>query len=886
MPPPKRRGMAYNYGMRPAENYPFAEVEARVQKRWEDARAFAADESAPGEKFYCLSMFPYPSGRLHMGHMRNYTIGDMLARHRRMLGCNVLQPLGWDAFGLPAENAAIDNNIAPAVWTRGNIREMRAQLKQLGLAIDWRRDLATCAPEYYRWEQQFFVRLFKKGLVYQKKAAVNWDPVDNTVLANEQVVDGCGWRSGAPVERREIPMYFMKITAYADELLEDLDNLPGWPESVKTMQKNWIGRSEGVRVFLPLDGRSDSLECFSTRPDTLFGATFCAIAPEHPLARECAQNDAKLAEFVNECKRLGVSEESLEKAEKRGYDTGLRVCHPFAPERKLPVFAANFILAQYGTGAIYGCPAHDQRDLEFARAYGLPVIPVVLPPGKPAEKFSIENTAYTGGGTMLNSGFMDGMDSAAAKSRAIDELEKIGRGKREIQYRLRDWGVSRQRYWGCPIPVIHCPKCGAVPAPEEDLPVLLPENAAIDGRGSPLAKMDSFTQCSCPECGGAARRETDTLDTFVESSWYFARFASHDCNENMVDERAAYWMPVDRYVGGIEHACLHLLYARFFHKLMRDAGMYPKTERYREPFTNLLCQGMVLNDAFYAETKNGRVRISPGGVRIKTDAKGGIVGGTDARGNDVVYEGRIKMSKSSNNGVDPEELVAAYGADTARLFILFAAPPEQSLDWSDDGVRGCSRFLNRLWRAAEEFLRRREEPDGGGADAKKTAAARLRLHQYLAKAGYDMERMRFNNIPSAAMNIINELHSVMGEGTAGEAAAFLEEGFSAVLRLLAPAAPHIAQELWEKLGFNAECEFIADAPWPEAEKDVLAARALVKMAAQINGKRRGELEISAAAEDAEIEEAARAVPAVAKELSGRAVRKVIIVSGKIVNFVV
>ncbi|MGI9307441.1 MAG: leucine--tRNA ligase [Gammaproteobacteria bacterium] len=862
--------------------YPFAEIEPRVQQRWDEARAFAAEENHPGEKFYCLSMFPYPSGRLHMGHMRNYTIGDMVARHQRMLGRNVLQPLGWDAFGMPAENAAIDNNIPPAVWTRRNIGEMRAQLKRLGLAVDWRREIATCAPEYYRWEQQFFTRLFAQGLIYKKKATVNWDPADNTVLANEQVVDGCGWRSGAPVERREIEMYFMKITQYADELLEELDNLEGWPESVKTMQRNWIGRSQGARVFLPLEGRDDALECYSTRPDTLFGATFCAVAPEHPLALACAEKDADCAAFIAECRHLGVSEEALEKAEKRGYDTGLRCIHPFAPERKLPVFVANFILAQYGTGAIYGCPAHDQRDLDFARQKNLPVIPVVLPPGA-ADNFAITKTAHAGGGTMINSAFMNGMDSESAKTAAVAELEKIGLGRGEIQYRLRDWGVSRQRYWGCPIPIIHCAKCGDVPAPENDLPVLLPEDAKIDGRGSPLAKMDSFAACTCPRCGGKARRETDTLDTFVESSWYFARYASYDCEDGMADKRAAYWMPVDQYIGGIEHACLHLLYARFFHKLMRDAGMYPKTARYGEPFAKLLCQGMVLNNAFYRETADGRVWTPPEEITPQTDGKGKITGGADKNGNAVKYAGRVKMSKSANNGVDPEEWVAAYGADTARLFILFAAPPEQSLDWSDEGVRGCSRFLNRLWNAADNFLTWQAND---APAAQKTAAARLRIHELLAKADYDINRMRYNNIPSAAMSMIHELQDLMRDSGGADAAECLREGFSVILRLLAPAVPHITQALWEKLQFAETCEFIADAPWPKADTALLAARARVKLAVQINGKRRGEMEIPAAADNAEIELAAREIPAVQKELSARAARKVIVVPGRIVNFVV
>ena len=890
-------------------SYPFASVEPQIQRRWETARLFEAEETTAARKYYCLSMFPYPSGRLHMGHVRNYTIGDMFARWRRMCGDNVLQPLGWDAFGLPAENAAIDNNIAPAVWTERNIDEMRAQLKRLGLAIDWRREHATCHPEYYRWEQLLFVRLFEKGLIYKRKTTVNWDPVDNTVLANEQVVDGRGWRSGAPIERRDIPMYFMKITAYADELLEELDNLPGWPESVKTMQKNWIGRSEGARIFLPIDGRDDTIECFTTRPDTIFGATFCAIAPEHPLARQCAENDSALAEFIGECRHLAISEEALEKAEKRGYDTGLRVRHPFDSERLLPVYVANFILAQYGTGAIYGCPAHDQRDLGFARTKNLPVIPVVMPPNADADSFAIADTAYTGDGVMIHSDFLNGLTSADAKQHAIAALEKINLGKREQQYRLRDWGVSRQRYWGCPIPVVHCPQCGDVATAENDLPVRLPHDAAIDGRGSPLAKMDDFVKCQCPKCGQVARRETDTLDTFFESSWYFARFASYDCDNAMVDDKAAYWMPVDQYIGGIEHACLHLLYARFFHKLMRDADMYPadskNSARYNEPFVNLLCQGMVLNNAYYREGKNGRTWLPPAEVSPTTNNKGKIIGGVAPDGGEVQYAGRVKMSKSENNGVDPAALIENYGADTARLFILFAAPPEQSLDWSDEGVRGCSRFLNRLWAAVME-LKPSVSPNHNTAaqsaamDDKQLeiliAATRSNIHKLLAKADYDMQRMRFNNIPSAAMNLLNELKPILQARAASDGAllqkteTFLRlEGLSPILRLLAPAVPHITQALWDELQLAQQPdmpEFIAAAAWPQADKTLLADAAEQTLIVQVNGKKRGQITVAADADDAAVSAAAQTLPPVQKELGGGKPRKTIVVRGRIVNFVV
>ena len=893
-----------------AVNYPFAEVESRVQKQWDDCATFVADEKRSGDKFYCLSMFPYPSGRLHMGHVRNYAIGDMIARYRRMLGDNVLQPLGWDAFGLPAENAAIDNNIAPAVWTRRNIDEMRAQLKRLGLAIDWRREFATCDADYYRWEQQLFVRLFRQGLIYKKEAMVNWDPVDNTVLANEQVVDGRGWRSGAAVERREIPMYFMRITEYADELLEELDLLEGWPESVKTMQKNWIGRSEGARIFFPLCGREDVLECFSTRPDTLFGATFCAIAPEHPLALECAKNNKLLTDFIAECRHLSVSEEALEKTDKRGYDTGLRVSHPFDPSKQLPVYVANFILMQYGTGAIFGCPAHDQRDLDFAHSEKLPVIPVLLPNETAEADFAIGDTAYSGDGTMINSEFLNGLDSKSAIQRAMEELEKNDNGRREQQYRLRDWGVSRQRYWGCPIPIIHCSQCGEVPEEESALPVLLPEDAKIDGRGSPLAKMEEFVSCKCPQCGAAARREIDTLDTFFESSWYFARFASHTCQTAMIDENAVYWMPVNQYVGGIEHACLHLLYARFFHKLMRDAKMYPKETRYNEPFTNLLCQGMVLNHAYYSQTASGRAWATTAEVSPQMNEKGKIIGGTNAAKEEVQYAGRVKMSKSFNNGVDPENLIAEWGADTARLFILFASPPEQSLDWSDDGVRGCARFLNRLWHAAiglkqwQELLQTSSNGDSNDESQKYITQTRRRLHEILSKASYDMERQKFNNIPAAAMSMVNELQTAAAKFTDKEysgdkaaAAALLDEGFSIVLRLLAPATPHIAQDLWQQLQFDKQvfdslpakyANFIADAPWPKADEAILAARESVVLAVQVNGKLRGQIEVATDISSEEAEKTARQLSAVERDIDARGgnVRKVIIVPNRVINFVV
>ncbi|MGI9337863.1 MAG: leucine--tRNA ligase [Gammaproteobacteria bacterium] len=831
--------------------HPFAKIEEQAQKKWLERGLFRADDNGAGDKFYCLSMFPYPSGRLHMGHVRNYTIGDMISRYRRMLGDNVLQPMGWDAFGLPAENAAMANNIHPAKWTRDNMNEMREQLMRLGLAVDWRREIATCDASYYRWEQTFIARLFDKGLVYKKTAVVNWDPADKTVLANEQVVDGRGWRSGAPIERRKVPMYFMKITAYAEELLNDLDSLTGWPPSVVAMQRNWIGKSFGARIKMPLAGRDDVLEVFTTRPDTIFGATFCAIAPEHSLAAECAAKDDKAAAFIQECGRLSVSEEAIKTADKKGYDTGLRVEHPLDRSRKLPVFIANFILAQYGSGAIFGCPAHDQRDLEFARQCRLPVVAVVSPKGD--DDFKITDTAYTGSGVMINSAFLNGMPNEKAKKAATEKLAAMDLASTEVQYRLRDWGISRQRYWGCPIPIVHCAKCGDVP--ETNLPVMLPDIKAEAGKplSAALAQNEDFVNCQCPKCGGAAKRETDTMDTFVESSWYFARYASYDCGDKMVDGRAASWLPVDQYIGGVEHAVLHLLYSRFFHKLMRDAGMYPQTARYAEPFKRLLCQGMVLKD-----------------------------GG--------------KMSKSRGNTVDPQELIERYGADTARLFMLFAAPPEQSLEWSDEGVRGSARFLARLWAAGEElpkhceqiaqsFDKETDKANAGGAAERQNTGREM--HKILAKANYDMERQRLNNIPSAAMKMLNLMMAFSAariksgsscEVEAQKAAALLRESFGIILRLLSPAVPHLCDALWERLGYEGE---LSIAPWPKAEAESGGERMMV---VQINGKKRGQITLAADADEQAARKAAENIPAVARELSGRKVKKVIVIAGRVINF--
>lgn len=820
--------------------YPHRAVEQDAQALWAARGEFTAREEDAGEKFYCLSMFPYPSGRLHMGHVRNYTIGDMLSRYRRMCGDNVLQPMGWDAFGLPAENAAIDNNIPPHIWTQNNIAEMRSQLVRLGLAVDWSRELATCDASYYVWEQLLFVRLFKQGLVYKKKSVVNWDPVDNTVLANEQVVDGCGWRSGAPIERRTIPMYFMAITKYADELLDELDNLPGFPESVKTMQRNWIGRSDGVLVRFAVEpceipGAAEiPLEFYSTRPDTIYGVTFCAIAPEHPLATAAAKTDPALQAFIDDCSKLAVAEGALESVEKSGYRLPMSARHPLE-DRTIPIYVANYILAQYGTGAIYGCPAHDQRDLDFARQYGLPVIPVIAPAAD-ATPPDITDTALLDEGYLINSHAFNGLHYQEAQQQIIAKFESLGVGRGQRAYRLRDWGISRQRYWGCPIPIIHCDACGDVPEREENLPVRLPTDVQLDGRGSPLGRMDAFVNCTCPQCGQPARREVDTMDTFVESSWYFARFAAHDCTTAIIDERAHQWMPVAQYIGGIEHACLHLLYARFFHKLMRDAGFYPKDKRYDEPFARLLCQGMVLKDG-------------------------------------------AKMSKSKGNTVDPQALIDTYGADTARLFMLFAAPPEHALEWSDNGVKGCARFLTRLWEIGQDFPQWLAEASEPGADGESDAVQQHRrtFGEILQKANYDMERMRYNNIPSAAMRIANLLTKI--RSTAG-VRALLNEMMSALLRLLAPAVPHITQALWTQLGYG---ELIATASWPHSEQ--AATPQDQKLVVQVNGKKRAQITAPPDASEDEVLRIALADDAVARFVTSPPI-KTVVVPNKIVNIVV
>jgi leucyl-tRNA synthetase len=851
-------------------------IERDAQHFWESHRSFRVIEDVAKRKFYCLCMFPYPSGKLHMGHVRNYTIGDVLSRYHRMRGFNVLQPMGWDAFGLPAENAAMANRVPPAKWTYDNIAYMKAQLKSLGFAIDWARELATCSPDYYKWNQWLFTRLFKKGLAYKKTGVVNWDPVDQTVLANEQVIEGRGWRTGALVEKREIPMYFLRITQYAEELLAALDDLPGWPEQVKLMQKNWIGRSEGVRVGFPyqLDDEKRVLWVFTTRADTLMGATFCAVAAEHPIAAWAAKRDPKIAAFVEECKRGAVMEAELAQIEKKGMPTGMSVTHPLSGE-KLPVWVANYVLMGYGEGAVMAVPAHDERDFEFAHKYRLPIKPVIRhplgervdPPWRPE---------YAEYGVCINSGKYNGLDYQQAVDAIGADLEKMSLGEKQVQWRLRDWGISRQRYWGCPIPIVHCPSCGDVPVPDAELPVTLPEHLVPDGTGNPLAKMPQFYETKCPSCGRAARRETDTMDTFVDSSWYFARYCCPDQQGAMVDERANYWMAVDQYIGGIEHAILHLLYSRFFQRLMRDEGLMPGVA---EPFTNLLTQGMVLAESYYRDTGGRREWINPADVVVERDDKGRMVAARTQDGAPVVYDGLGTMSKSKNNGVDPQELIEKYGADTARFFVIAQSPPTNTLEWSDNGVAGAARFLRRLWTYGAAFGRVR----GAKMDAAKLDAAakktRYEIHSQLRQANYDFGKYQFNTVASAGIKIFNALEDL---APSDASRAVVEEGFSILLRLLSPIAPHITHHLWRELGYGTD---VLQAPWPEADAAALEQDE-IELVVQVNGKLRGSIRVPKAAGRGEIEELARANPNVQRFVAGQDVKKVVVVPGRLVNLVV
>ncbi|MCW8901073.1 MAG: leucine--tRNA ligase [Gammaproteobacteria bacterium] len=808
------------------------QIEEQIQQHWEDNKVFKAVEDPNKEKYYCLSMFPYPSGRLHMGHVRNYTIGDVISRYQRMQGKNVMQPMGWDAFGLPAENAAIKNNVPPAKWTRENIDYMRAQLKRLGLGYDWDRELATCDKDYYRWEQWLFTRLYEKGLVYKKTAGVNWCPNDLTVLANEQVIDGKCWRCDSDVEKKDIPQWFMKITDYADELLDELDNLEGWPDQVRTMQRNWIGRSQGVEISFGLAGRNEKLKVFTTRPDTLMGVSYVAVAAEHPLATEAAKKFDNVAAFIKECAKTDTAEASLETMEKKGIDTGLKAIHPVSGEH-VPVFIANFVLMGYGEGAVMAVPGHDQRDWEFATKYGLSINQVIAPLNN--EECDLTKEAFTEKGKLINSGEFDGLTSADAFEKISNYLTTRNNGKKRTTYRLRDWGVSRQRYWGAPIPIVNCDKCGEVPVPEKDLPVVLPENVQFEGVGSPIKKMPEFYQTTCPSCGGKAERETDTFDTFMESSWYYARYASVGNDKAMLDERANYWLPVDQYVGGIEHAILHLLYARFFNKLMRDVGLIDNDE----PIKNLLTQGMVLKDG-------------------------------------------SKMSKSKGNTVDPQGLIDQYGADTARLFMMFAAPPEQSLEWSDAGVEGASRFLKRLWRLVFEHVEKGTVADLDAHSLNDTQKdIRRQAHETISKVSDDIgRRFTFNTAIASVMELINALLKFNDDSEQGRAV--MQESLQSIVLVLSPIVPHITHELWKTLG---QTSLLLDQAWPKVDEAALVKDSL-QIIVQVNGKLRSRIDLPASAGKDEIEQTALKDENVKRFTEGNQVVKVIVVPGKLVNIVV
>lgn len=817
------------------------EVEAQAQQYWEQHQSFKVSEDSSREKFFCLSMFPYPSGHLHMGHVRNYLIGDVIARHQRMLGKNVLQPMGWDAFGLPAENAALQRKIPPAQWTWSNIDYMRKQLKQLGYAYDWSRELATCHPDYYRWEQWFFTRLFEKGLVYKKEAEVNWDPVDQTVLANEQVVDGRGWRSGALVERRKIPQWFIKITAYAQELLDDLAKLDGWPEEVRTMQANWIGRSEGVQLSFGVAGRTDELTVYTTRPDTLMGVTYVAVAPQHPLAEAAAASNPALAAFIKDQSHVKVAEADMATMEKLGMDSGFKAIHPISGEQ-VPVFVANFVLMSYGTGAVMAVPAHDQRDYEFARKYGLPIKQVIRPADN-AQSCDLSEKAFTEKGVLVNSGEFDGLDSAAAFEKIAEWLRARGKGEKQVNFRLRDWGVSRQRYWGTPIPIINCGTCGSVPVPEKDLPVVLPEDVSFVDAGSPIKRMPEFYQVKCPSCGADAERETDTFDTFMESSWYYARYACPDFKTGMLDKRADYWLPVDQYIGGIEHAILHLLYARFFHKLMRDEGLVSSDE----PFQRLLTQGMVLKDG-------------------------------------------SKMSKSKGNTVEPAALIEQYGADTVRLFTMFAAPPSQSLEWSDSGVEGSARFLRKLWRTMSAHDGSQVVSLKGAELTAEQKQLRFKTHSTLQKVGDDYgRRQTFNTAVAAVMELVNAVNKFQDEQDTTSASdlarlnlSVVHEALEIVLLALSPIVPHFCHALWQHLGHT---DAIINRPWPSVDESALVQDE-IQLVIQVNGKLRGKLTVARDCDKATLEKLALADNNVQKHTEGLTVRKIIVVPEKLINIVV
>ncbi|MBT3070060.1 leucine--tRNA ligase [Rhodomicrobium sp. Az07] len=866
------------------ERYNAPEREKHWQRIWEEQQTFltSADRSRP--KYYVLEMFPYPSGRIHVGHVRNYTMGDVVARYKRARGFNVLHPFGWDAFGLPAENAAIQKNVNPREWTYDNIEAMRTQLKRIGLSLDWTREFATCDPDYYHQQQRIFQAFHKKGLVYRKKSKVNWDPVDHTVLANEQVIDGRGWRSGALVEQKELAQWFFKITHYADDLLDGLDTLDKWPDKVRLMQRNWIGKSQGLLMRFNLSGEKvpadfGSVQVFTTRPDTIFGASFIGISPEHPLAKELAKTDAKLAEFIEDCRRIGTAQEDIDRAEKKGYDTGIVAAHPFRSTTKLPVYVANFILMDYGTGAIFGCPAHDQRDLDFARKYKLKVKAVVIPEGTDPAEFKVGDEAYTGPGLLQNSSFLNGLTVEAAKEEVAERLAKRSMGEKKTSFRLRDWGVSRQRYWGCPIPVIHCEKCGVVPVPDEDLPVRLPDDVSFDKPGNPLDHHPTWKHVTCPTCGGKATRETDTFDTFVDSSWYFARFTAPHAAEPVESAEADYWLPVDQYIGGVEHAILHLLYARFFTRAMRDCGYLGLAE----PFNALFTQGMVLHETYFDDKQNW---LAPDEVTIETE--NGVRKAFRLEGaREPVSIGSIeKMSKSKKNTIDPDLFTQHYGADVARWFVLSDSPPERDVVWTEEGVQGAWRFTQRVWRLLNEA-----EPRLAPLDAKAPAtfsapaqALRRAAHKGLAAVAEEIEGLRFNRAIAAVYEFANALQAALQDkATAGdESFGFaLREASVFFMHMINPIMPHLAEEGYSLLGYNT---LLANEPWPEVERSLLVDDT-VTIAVQVNGKRRDEIVVPRNADRADLEAAALRLESVTRAVDGRPIKKVIVVPERIVNVV-
>ncbi|WP_299001964.1 leucine--tRNA ligase [uncultured Shewanella sp.] len=854
------------------EQYNPSTVEEKVQEHWKNTKTFEVTEDENKEKFYCLSMFPYPSGRLHMGHVRNYTIGDVVARYQKLQGKNVLQPIGWDSFGLPAENAAIKNSSAPAPWTYENIDYMKNQLKMLGFGYDWSREIATCTPEYYRWEQWFFTKLYEKGLVYKKTASVNWCPNDETVLANEQVIEGCCWRCDTEVEQKEIPQWFIKITDYADELLRDIDELEGWPEQVKAMQRNWIGRSEGIEMTFQVEGQDSSFDIYTTRPDTVMGVTYVAIAAAHPLALQAAKGNAELSAFIEECKNAGTTEAEMAVMEKKGVATGLNAIHPLTGEA-VPIWVGNFVLMNYGTGAVMSVPAHDQRDYEFAHKYGIDIKGVI----KPNEgEFDISEAAFTEKGILFDSGEFDGLDFQAAFDAIDAKLTAEGKGKRQVNFRLRDWGVSRQRYWGAPIPMVTLADGSVVPTPEEQLPVILPEDVIMDGIQSPIKADKEWAKTQVN--GQDALRETDTFDTFMESSWYYARYCSPHADTMLDPAKANYWLPVDQYIGGIEHACMHLLYFRFFHKLLRDIGLVDSNE----PAKRLLTQGMVLADAFYyTDEKGARIWVSPTDVTTETDDKGRIIKATDSEGHELVYTGMSKMSKSKNNGIDPQAMVEKYGADTVRLFMMFASPPELTLEWQESGVEGAHRFIKRLWKLAHDHISQGPSValDVANLNASQKTLRR-ELHKTISKVGDDLgRRQMFNTAIAAVMELMNHLQKAPQDTEQDRA--LMTEALSAVVRLLYPIIPHVTFNLWKELGHTDDIE---QALWPEVDEAALVEDSKL-IIVQVNGKLRAKITVAADADKETVESLAMGEEGVIKHTDGKTIRKVIFVPGKLLNIV-